>query len=253
MTEPNRPAAPRHDLSNSASAGQDVTSLLDLHRRGVIDDAQFADLSRNVTRAPVLAGVSAGRSATAWRSRSTSVVAGAAVLALVAAGMSLVLLPDASVGAAPTVSTPQPAPRSSATSVPTQIPSASTAKPTSKPILTTTSASKYAVRATQAAGPAGHTATTSSSKQVAAPASHAPAVPVHKPLAAQVDCSAYELAQQSVQSQREAQLANNSIEINMALRGGDMDRAAMLQNNAIAMQAQWSLDDLRLHAQYPHC
>ena len=53
----------------------------------------------------------------------------------------------------------------------------------------------------------------------------------------------YYLRQEQTRLQREAQRANLNIRFNMALDAGDVDEAAMIQNEASALEQSWSIED----------
>lgn len=297
MIEHDQPEVPRHGLGGrveptAVPAGQALTSLLDLHRRGVIDDAQFAALSRNlagtaavpVPRAAAAAPRRRGAAGSLSR-RSSAVVAGAALLVLAAAAVSLAVLPVAG------KSSVELASLSGSADVDNVAPSA-TAERTSKPgpssSATTNSStpvsSDDAAQDPQAAATTGRdSATSGSTTHLAPPAVPAPAraaavapvpapkppaaapVPAPKPAAAApvsapkplaappVDCRAYQFAKEDDRLKYEVMSANISIELDIALRTGNLDEAARLQSKGEALELQRSLDDARLQAQYPNC
>lgn len=257
--------------ATSVPAAEDLTSLLDLHRRGVIDDAQFAVLSHNLagnatTCAPeaVRPNVPTGRGAGGWLPRhGTALLAGVAVLVLSAGGISWAVLPDragssvelASADAAEEASAAQE-PSVDPMSVPTAVPSSSSVAPAPSP-----AAPDELEQETEPATSSGDFDFADSSE--APPAPPVPAValppvakvaPVPAPTApAPVDCRAYSYAKEDNRIRYEAELANTNIEFNMALNTGQLDEAAALQSAAAAIQQQWALDDARLASQHPGC
>lgn len=281
MTEHDSPRTSPDELGDrppgtQAPAERDLTSLLDLHRRGVIDDVQFVALSRNligvaVTSAPV-AAAAPDRPGRAWLSRRrTALVAGAASLVLAAGGISWAVLLDTGSGSGvefaaletkgkdlreepiPPTAQAEPSNESSTASAPDGAATASSS---------TAASSQDATPGTQELSATDKsTASTRSSTQAApqtvpvpapAPARTAP-VPARVPAPAPVDCTAYRFAIEDNRNKYEAMLANNNIEWNMALNSGDLDRAAMLGNTAQSIQQQWSTADARLLHQYPGC
>jgi hypothetical protein len=80
---------------------------------------------------------------------------------------------------------------------------------------------------------------------LAAPVQKAPPAPTQAqaPVKTCTPDPNYYYRKEQTRISREAQMSNLNIQFNMALNSGDLDKAAMIQNNMIALQQQWAVED----------